>query len=170
MRIHIIGGSGTGKSYISNLISNTYNIPHYDLDDIFWKKNKGKYGYGNKNDVDNRTKELISILSVESWVIEGVYFDWVEESFKQADHIIILYDPKWLCQLRIIKRFILRRLNIDNGQKVKLKGLLKLLKWNNSFENEKLPRILTLTQKYSTKTIVTNSRNLKKNYRTILGP
>ncbi|MGB8451549.1 MAG: hypothetical protein WCD89_04380 [Anaerocolumna sp.] len=35
MKIHIIGGSGTGKTYVSEKISKQYKIPHFDLDNIF---------------------------------------------------------------------------------------------------------------------------------------
>jgi adenylate kinase family enzyme len=33
-RIHIIGGPGSGKSYIAHLISDKYSIPALDLDTI----------------------------------------------------------------------------------------------------------------------------------------
>ena len=36
MKIHIIGCSGTGKTYFTNKLSNKYNIPHFDLDNIQW--------------------------------------------------------------------------------------------------------------------------------------
>ena len=36
MKIHIIGCSGTGKTYFANKLSNKYNIPRFDLDDIQW--------------------------------------------------------------------------------------------------------------------------------------
>lgn len=41
MKIHIIGCSGSGKTY---LLSEKYNIPHYDLDDIQWDNNSDGYG------------------------------------------------------------------------------------------------------------------------------
>ena len=36
MKIHIIGCSGTGKTYLARKLSKKYNIQHYDLDDIQW--------------------------------------------------------------------------------------------------------------------------------------
>ena len=34
MKIHIIGCSGSGKTYLANALSKKYNISHFDLDDI----------------------------------------------------------------------------------------------------------------------------------------
>ena len=31
MKIHIIGCSGSGKTYLANALSEKYNIPHFDL-------------------------------------------------------------------------------------------------------------------------------------------
>ena len=44
MKIHIIGCSGTGKSYLAKRLSEKYNIPHFDLDDIFWDNSSDRYG------------------------------------------------------------------------------------------------------------------------------
>lgn len=35
-KIYIIGGPGSGKTYMASLISNQANITNYNLDDIFW--------------------------------------------------------------------------------------------------------------------------------------
>ena len=34
MKIHIIGCSGSGKTYLAKSLSEKYNVPHFDLDDI----------------------------------------------------------------------------------------------------------------------------------------
>ena len=39
MKIHIIGCSGSGKTYLANALSKKYNISHFDLDDIQWDNN-----------------------------------------------------------------------------------------------------------------------------------
>lgn len=44
MKIHIIGCSGSGKTYLAKALSEKYNIPHYDLDDIQWDNNSDGYG------------------------------------------------------------------------------------------------------------------------------
>jgi len=37
-KIFILGSSGSGKTFLANLLSKKLNIPSYDLDDIFWYK------------------------------------------------------------------------------------------------------------------------------------
>ena len=44
MKIHIIGCSGSGKTYLANALSKKYHISHFDLDDIQWNNNAKEYG------------------------------------------------------------------------------------------------------------------------------
>ena len=53
MKIHMIGCSGSGKSYLANFFSEKYEIPHYDLDDIFWE-NTPNFSYGAKRSCGTR--------------------------------------------------------------------------------------------------------------------
>ena len=43
MKIHIVGGPGSGKSFLAKKLSRELGIPHYDLDDIQWV-NEGATG------------------------------------------------------------------------------------------------------------------------------
>ncbi len=43
MKIHIIGGSGSGKTYLARLLSNKYTIPVTSLDDLFWDNSAGHF-------------------------------------------------------------------------------------------------------------------------------
>jgi adenylate kinase family enzyme len=77
MKIHIIGGSGTGKSYISEKLSCKFNIPHFDLDNIFWDNTAETYG--TKMPVGERTEMLNDILKNNHWIIEGVSLVWTND-------------------------------------------------------------------------------------------
>ena len=57
-KIHIIGGPGSGKSYIAKKLSTLYNIKAYDLDDLFWDLVE----WNQKFDTDNliRIRKFIS--------------------------------------------------------------------------------------------------------------
>lgn len=69
MKIHIIGCSGTGKSYLAKRLSEKYNIPHFDLDDIFWDNSSDRYGV--KMPDEKRNQLLDDILRKNDWIIEG---------------------------------------------------------------------------------------------------
>ena len=62
MKIHIIGCSGSGKTYLANALSKKYNISHFDLDDIQWDNNAKEYG--KKRTLDERNALLQEIIYV----------------------------------------------------------------------------------------------------------
>lgn len=73
MKIHIIGCSGSGKTYLANALSKKYNISHFDLDNIQWDNNAKEYG--KKRTLDERKASLQEILyNNDEWIIEGVYY------------------------------------------------------------------------------------------------
>ena len=89
MKIHIIGCSGSGKTYLANALSKKYNISYFDLDDIQWDNNAKEYG--KKRTLDERKALLQEILyNNDEWIIEGVYYAWVQQSFDEADKIYVL--------------------------------------------------------------------------------
>ena len=68
-------------------LSEKYNIPHFDLDDIFWDNSSDRYG------VKCLMKRGINCWMISSgkndWIIEGVFYDWIDGSFRDADVIIL---------------------------------------------------------------------------------
>ena len=156
MKIHIIGCSGTGKTYFAKRLSNKYNIPHYDLDNIYWDNSSQKYGI--KTEIEKRDKLLLNILEKDDWIIEGIYYKWLEQSFKNADIIYILDLPKYIYKLRIIKRFIKRKLKLEISKKETLKSLLDLLKWTDKFQNEDMKEIIKILEKYKEKVYFIKSK------------
>ena len=59
MKIHIIGCSGCGETYLAKQLSEKYNIPNFDLDDIFWDN---AVGYSVKIPPEKRAELLENIL------------------------------------------------------------------------------------------------------------
>lgn len=151
MKIHIIGCSGSGKTYLAKALSKKYNIPHFDLDDIQWDNESN--GYGKKMPIEKRNYLLQQILANNSWIIEGVYYAWVLESFEKADIIYVLDIPKYIYKYRIIIRFLKRKIGIEKGKKETLKSLYNLLKWTDTFQNRNLKEIKEIFQKYENKVI-----------------
>lgn len=149
MKIHIIGGSGTGKTYLADKLSKKYNIPHYDLDDLQWDNAADTYGI--KRNPEERRALLQEILSQENWIIEGVYYKWCRQCFADADEIYLLEVPKHIYQYRIIKRFIKRKLGLEKGKKETIKSLMDLLKWADSYQKNDMLEIRKILEPYQSK-------------------
>ena len=161
MKIHIIGCSGTGKTYLARKLSKKYNIQHYDLDDIQWDNSAD--GYGLKMPVNKREELLKQILIQESWIIEGVYYAWVTECFQMADFIYVLDLPSYIYKYRIIIRFIKRKLGIEKGKNETFKSVYNLLKWTNKYQNNNLKEIKKILKEYESKVIwISDSREIDK--------
>jgi len=156
VKIHIIGCSGSGKTYLANALAKKYNIPHFDLDDIQWDNNAE--GYGTKRPLEERNALLQEILNNNEWVIEGVYYAWVQQSFDEADKIYVLDMPRYLYKSRIIIRSIKRKLGIQQGKRETLKSVYNLLKWTETFQNKNLKEIKTILDKYENKVIWLSSK------------
>lgn len=151
MKIHIIGGSGSGKTYLADKLSKEYNIKHYDLDNLQWDNNAETYGI--KRNPDERRAMLQEILKEEEWIIEGVYYKWCKQCFSDADKIYLLEVPRHIYRYRIIKRFIKRKLGLEKGKKETLKSLKDLLKWADSYSDNDIPEIKKLIEPYTDKIV-----------------
>lgn len=151
MKIYIIGGSGSGKTYLANKLSKEHNIEHYDLDDLQWD-NKAEF-YGVKRNPDERQAMLQEILNKENWIIEGVYYKWCKQCFADADKIYLLEVPRSTYRYRIIKRFIRRKLGREKGKKETFKSLKNLLKWADSYNENDMPEIKKLIAPYADKLV-----------------
>lgn len=152
MKIHIIGGTGSGKTYLSKKLAKEHNMPLLDLDSIFW--DNSTKGYGIKAPKEKRTKDLEKFMQNESYIIEGVYYSWLDKSFEIADKIIILDVNIYKRIFRLIKRFIKRKIGIEKGGNETFMSLCKLLKWSFKQQIEDMPNILELKSKYPHKTFI----------------
>ena len=98
-RISIIGGAGTGKTTLSNLLSEKYNIPVTHLDGIHHLKN------WQVRDKAERDKIILDIIEKEKWIIDGTYKDTIKQRVEKAD-LVIWLDYSSFAQLKgVLKRF-----------------------------------------------------------------
>lgn len=151
MKIRIIGNSGSGKSYWAKQLSKKYDIGHYDLDNIVWDNSSKAYGI--KNSQENRDKMLNEILKQDNWIIEGVYYKWCQSTFEQADYILVLQVPRRVYCYRIIKRFLKRKIGLEEGKKESLQSLQELLCWTKKWEKKNWLEIKKLLEDKQEKVI-----------------
>ena len=130
--------------------------------------NKGASCFIVKPFVDDNVIRTVNRLSAEiikkdQWILEGVYYRWLDGSFQRADAIIILKTPLFIRNWRLIVRFIKRKLGIISSKKESISDCISLIKWNNNFDSDNLVRINSHIQKYGTKiNEIRTKRQLKR--------
>ena len=98
-----------------------------------------------------------AVLEKENWIIEGVYYSWVLESFEKADIIYVLDIPKHIYKRRIIIRFLKRKFGKENGKKETVKSVYNLLKWTDTFQNKNLKEIKEMLESFENKVVYISS-------------
>lgn len=142
MKIHILGGAGSGKSFIAQKLAERYGIPVLELDDIFW--NHAERNYGSRAEPETRDSALEDFVAQDKWIVEGAYYRWCAPSFQAADWIFVLTSPLWLRQVRIVRRFFRRKIGLDHGKKETFRGQMELMSWNRKFDSDNLVRAKTM--------------------------
>jgi len=120
-KIFIIGLSGSGKTRLAKKLSKKLKIPHFDIDEIYWKRK-----WCEINDKSFIKSELdIFLNDNKNWIIEGVYTDFVDKVLKLSDKIIWLDFNRNLMSFRIFIRYFIDK---KKNQCSTLFDTLKLIK------------------------------------------
>lgn len=99
-KISIIGGSGTGKTTLSESLSKDVNIPVYHIDGIHHLKN------WKVRDSNERDKIILDLIKKKKWIIDGTYHSTLQARLEKSDLIIYL-DYSTLAQVKgALGRFI----------------------------------------------------------------
>lgn len=99
MKIAVLGYAGSGKTYISDYISEKRAIPVLHLDSIKFDKDW--------KPIDNSVvlPTVASFMEKENWIIDGYYeYLMMEERLEKADLIVLTLLPRLTCFFRAVKR------------------------------------------------------------------
>ena len=144
-KVAVIGCGGAGKSTFSRILSEELNIPVYHLDRLNWKPGWVSTPKDEWDDV------IDNLVSKEHWIIDGNYSRTLDIRLKNADTIIFLNMPMYLCIYRIVKRRFMyhgkSRPDMDEGCKEKLD--MNFVKWVWGYNKNQKPRILDKLKKLS---------------------
>ncbi len=123
LKIHIIGGPGSGKTTLGQEIASKFNIPHYDLDQIGWKNGLDHAAY---------VKDAFAIAQQPEWVTENIGLIWVDPLLFEANYIVLL-EVSWpVAAWRIIRRHIYKSF-LGINQYPGIKALLLFLKNTHNY-------------------------------------
>ena len=100
-RISIVGGSGTGKSTLCDILAKKLNLPAIHLDAINFEANWVEI------DKNKRDKIINERANEDKWIIDGNYSKTLKERFDRAD-LIIWLDYSTYAQVKGIFNRILK--------------------------------------------------------------
>lgn len=153
-KIIVIGILGAGKSVLSRQVSQDLNLPLYHLDHIFHLPK------GEMLDRSLFLAEQKKILSKETWVIDGNYASSLPVRVAEADTIIWLDFPAWLCVMRVFRRSLRFRrdkstrpdMAVHFEERLFSRDYAAFLYFVGSFNRKVRPNILTAVNQRSANT------------------
>lgn len=152
-KIYIIGSVASGKTTLAKNLSDLYNIPWHELDNVIYIRLPSGDVRRSPEDIHN---EFNKIINCEKWIIEGVFRKCFNEGFHKADTIILLNTPPYKRKYRIAKRWICQKFKLEKSNyRPTLKMLLLMYKWSREFEKSK-DNILKILEPYKDKVIILN--------------
>jgi adenylate kinase family enzyme len=94
----IIGGPGSGKTWLAERLGRRYELPIHAVDDEVWDP------LGNQrapDDIDARVRRL---TAQEKWIIEGGNSRTYANRVHRADAVIRMVPPVWQRLYRVLRR------------------------------------------------------------------
>jgi len=156
LRIAVLGYAGSGKSYVSNYISEKKAIPCLHLDAIKFDKEW--------KPIDNSVvlPQVEEFMHKDEWIIDGFYrYLLMDERLERADKIVFLLLPRFTCLWRAIRRSKSRK---RDGYKNDLNWWFIKFTLFGCRNKERRRDYNNIAEKYKEKTIVLKTRRQVDSY------
>lgn len=99
-KISIVGGSGTGKTTLSNNLGKKLNLPIYHMDAFHYSEN------WKVRDKKKRDKKILVKAKDKKWIIDGTYSSTLKERVESSDLVIFL-DYSTFARIKgVIERYL----------------------------------------------------------------
>lgn len=135
MKIDIVGSVASGKTTLAQNISIKYQIPHFEKDNIVWKRTPNGDQMRTPEERDTLFK---GIIEGDNWIVEGSPRKSLKESFECCEYIIVLNERTFIRLVRVFKRWIKQKMGKEKyNSKPTLRFLLNNIKWVFEFNGMK---------------------------------
>ena len=109
MRVHVIGGPGTGKTTAGSAIADSLGVPLVELDRAMaYRPPPGSapapLASWERVSWDDRVIAAAALAEEPAWVSEGIYAGWTEPLVARADVVIWLDLPGWRAAAGVVQR------------------------------------------------------------------
>ena len=101
-RIHVVGSTGSGKTILAAEISARLEIPHIELDSLYWQEN----WQGAEDEIF--LASLRDALSGDAWVVDGNYSRTRPLIWERVDTVVWLDYPLRVNLGRLLRRSLKR--------------------------------------------------------------
>lgn len=143
-KIVIVGSCGSGKTTLSDLLSEISGIEVIHLDRIYWQADWISISE------DAFRNEQIKLLRKARWIVDGNYASSFELRLTKADTVIFLDYNRYICIWRVLKRWMKfrGRLRPDVADGCYEKMEWDFLKYIWRFPKDTRPLMLDILDKY----------------------
>jgi adenylate kinase family enzyme len=99
-KIAIVGITGAGKSTLSRRIAEKTGLPVFHMDALFWR---GKWQEVPEREYIEAHRKIL--YENDRWIIEGWVNEGMADRIRDADLVIYLDYPGWLCATHYVERW-----------------------------------------------------------------
>lgn len=164
-KIVIVGSCGSGKTTLSNRLSEISGIEVIHLDRIYWQADWISISE------DAFRNEQIKLLRKARWIVDGNYASSFELRLTKADTVIFLDYNRYICIWRVLKRWMKfrGRLRPDVADGCYEKMEWDFLKYIWRFPKDTRPLMLDTLDKYENlnKIILKNTQETNRMIETL---
>lgn len=117
-RVAVVGTTGSGKTAVARQLAQALNVPHVELDALYWGPN------WTEPPVEVFRARVARALSGEAWVADGNYSKVRDIVWRQADTLVWLDVPLWLVLWHLVRRTmqrIVRQERLWSGNRERLR-------------------------------------------------